>query len=133
MSRFFKKASALSLVEVIIAVLILSIFVAGMFGAFEFAKKVGNRYKCKSFATGASRELMEGLLTVDPNSSAFDIGDHGDTDGPINLPPGHFLREYHSGRRKYNVSWHDDPSTTETEDYKILKVTVEWNPPVHIY
>ncbi len=111
--------SGFSLVEAIVATVIATIAVVGLAHSFGLGRSFINRYETARAALGVAQRRLETL--------------HAGSDPTVNLATGipHLAPFDHGGHRvgseEWNVSWYDDPATTEPHDLKLVTVRVFWS------
>lgn len=108
-----KKMKGFTLVEVIIAMMIIATISFGGFGFFQYCKRFVVDSELRLTAINLARETMEKLYW---NDTLEETADRVDDE----LPPEAFQDDY-SGGRSHLI-------TTDAEGkYKIIEVTVNWD------
>ncbi|MBU4590871.1 MAG: type II secretion system GspH family protein [Candidatus Omnitrophica bacterium] len=109
----------LSLIEIIVSVLIITIMAAGVFGAFVGTEYIFNRARHRLQAFNFAREVQDRLR-----------GNYGYTDSQMNIATGHLESEVGSIIRgemaNLSTELTYDVSEPEVNGYKKVEVKVSW-------
>lgn len=122
---------SLTLLEVVISALILSITTASILYLFSTGKIVvshtGRRIQAMDFARQTLEELRN-AVSADTWPNTGDLAGGGPTSQPLSPSK---LRDNFSGTREYTVTDIDADGDTVYEDgeYKRVTVTVDWSEP----
>ena len=131
-----KKSGAkkgMTLLEVLVAALILSIAIAGSLGISLFAYRSIKRSEGKALALNYARQVHEQLKSLHYNKSPeMDIG-AGHTPGDAgclipDIPEWHPLRALYGATLSWTVSY--GPNTYgDAQRYKVVDVNIHWDLP----
>lgn len=119
MDLFRRQSQGFTLVEVMIALLILAIGLLGLAGLQIVSTKSNSFSNQMSIATTIAQDSLEALRNLNYSHSDLDVGTHQDPANPLKAPG--------------DMDFYFDRSWTVSEDttnnIKTMKVTVEWPHP----
>jgi len=130
-----RRKKALTLVEVLVAAVILSIAIAGSQGIALFAWRAVHRSGGNSLAMSYAQQVHENLRGLGYNASPeMGIGTqlpYDETTNPScripDIPADHPLKAKYNASLSWDVSYADDPHSYGSEHrYKIVTVKVDW-------
>jgi len=130
--RLRNNRAGLTLVEILISAVILSIAIAGSYGASTFAWKAIQRSEGRSMVLNYARLTHEQLRSLGYNASPeMDIGTHDSASGnmgSIDIAADHPLKTRYDAELSWTVSW--GPGTYgDDQRYKEVVVAIDWTPP----
>src|SRR5262249_53341692 len=115
----------ISLIESVVALVIVVITVVGLAHLFGSGRAIINHYEVARAAYAAAQQRLE-LLTRTATSSDLSVGAHPDTLNPF------AYQGVRVGSEGWTVTWYDDPvdgqggADTNPNDLKLVTVTVSW-------
>lgn len=121
-----KQNNGFTLLEVLIAALILVVAVAGIFSVFIFTKRStnlpGSQFQALNFARQQAEDLRVDVIYPDYNADSGDLstGYHGPESITIGSLP---------ATRSYFVSNGPDSNGDGLPDWRAVTVTINWNEP----
>ncbi|MFA5142822.1 MAG: type II secretion system protein [Candidatus Omnitrophota bacterium] len=113
------RRAGVTLIELVIAVMIIAVAAIASFQFLVYCDKFVSRATDRIVAANLARETMEMFYGRDYDSL-------GTGSGSVSLPAGNILSSRHTNvKREYRINEHTDSGTGNV--YKVILVTVSWD------